>query len=330
MITKRRFLSVAWAGGMTAVAPGLWHQAQSQAVRPSARLVVGFPPGGSVDVVARLLAGEMKSYASTFIVENRPGAGGRVALDGLKASPADGSALALAPASPIVIFPHVYKRLNYDPLQDFIAVTTVCAFPFLLAVGPMVPRRVKTLADFIQWCRDNPRQATYGSSGAGSLPHFIGVSLARAAGFEFVHLPYQGGAPAMQDLLGGQISASVSVFANAFPHIQSGSLRALVTTGPQRSALLPDVPTVREAGYPALEVVEWFGVFVPAKTPADVVDSLGTAIREALRTNEVKAGLARLSFEPAGASPGDFARLVRSDTERWGSIVKASGFTPID
>jgi tripartite-type tricarboxylate transporter receptor subunit TctC len=293
-------------------------------------MLVGFTPGGAIDIIARLLVNEMKSNGSSAIVDNRPGAGGRVALDALKASPADGSVLILAPASMIVLYPHIYKTLNYDALHDFVAVTTVCSFPFLLSIGPMVPSQVKTLAQFVEWCGANPGRASYGTPSAGSALHFTGVMLARAAGFEFVHVPYQGGPPAAQDALAGQIAATILPIGTPLPYVQSGNLRALVTTGPQRSSLLPDVPTIRKAGYPALEAVEWFGILVPAKTPAEIVGRLNNVIREALKTNNVRTGLAKMSIDVAEASPAGFARLVKSDFDRWGPIVRASGFMPED
>jgi tripartite-type tricarboxylate transporter receptor subunit TctC len=271
----------------------------------------------------------MKGYAPSIVVDNRPGAGGRIALEALKAGEPDGSLLALTPGDQVTLFPHVYQRLSYDALEDFVPVTTVCTFPFLLAVGPMVPASVSTLAQFIDWCRANPKLATYGSPGAGTRPHFLGVTLARAAAFEFVHLPYKGGAAAIQNVLGGQIPAVISVFSNVYPHVQSGRLRALATTAPRRSALLPGVPTAREAGYPGMEAVEWFGLFVPARTPAGIVDSLRSSVQLALQTDPVKTGLARQSFDVAGISQSDFVALIRADTERWGEVVKASGFKPI-
>jgi tripartite-type tricarboxylate transporter receptor subunit TctC len=275
--------------------------------------------------VARLLATAMKDYASPFIVENRPGASERIALEAVKSSAADGSTLLLTGSSSMAIVPHVYKKLNFDPLQDFTPVTPVCSFPFTLAVGPMVPAQVKTLADFIAWGRANPKQATYGTIGAGSLHHFIGAALARAAGFEFVHVPYQGLA-AVQDVLAGRIAATIFPLGTTLPYVRSGELRALMTTGTQRSPSLPDVPTVRELGYPAMEDDDWFGIFVPAKMPAEAVDSLNSAIRAALSTDDVKVGMAKLSLDPTGDSPQGFARLVKAEFDRWGPIVEASGF----
>ena len=325
MIARRHLLSAACAGGLAFIVPGGWQSARSQAAHNGARILVGFTPGGPIDVVARLLIDQMKDYARPFIVDNRPGASERIALEALKAGAPDGSVLMLTGGSPIAVFPHTFKKLNYDPLLDFIPVTTVCTFPFVLTVGPMVPAGVKTLADFIAWCRVNPGLATYGTIGAGSPHHFIGFMLQRAGGFDMVHVPYQGPG-GVQDLLGGRIAATIYPPGATLPYIQAGTLRALMTTGTERSALLPDVPTIREAGYPAIELTDWFGVFVPANTPAEIVDTLNKSVREALKANEVKAGLRKLFFEPAGSSPGEFARLVKSKFDLWGEVVQASGF----
>jgi tripartite-type tricarboxylate transporter receptor subunit TctC len=256
-----------------------------------------------------------------------PGSG-RFAIEALKLAAPDGSVLILAPVPTMTLFPHIYKTLRYDPFRDFIPVRTVCAVTYLLTVGPQVPTNVKTLADFIVWCRANPKLATYGSPVAGSPAHFTGVQLARAAGFEYIHVPYQGVAPAAQDILGGQIASGILPIDTMLPHVQSGSIRALATTGPKRSMFLPDVPTIGELGYPTLELVDLWGVFVPAKTPAESVEKLNKSIEQVLKLNEVKAGLMRLSAEVSAISLDDFARLMKSDFEQWGSVVRASGFTP--
>jgi tripartite-type tricarboxylate transporter receptor subunit TctC len=324
---RRRFLGA--SAGLCALG-GLASRASAELINRNARLLVGFPAGGSVDTVARLLVEQMKGYAASMIVDNRPGAGGRTALEALRTSDADGSVLALTPGDQITLFPHVYNKLSYAPLRDFAAVGTVCTVQFLLTVGPMVPSAVTTLAGFIAWCRANPKLATFGTPGAGTRPHFVGAMLAQAAGLELLHAPYKGSGPAIQDLLGGRIPAAIFVISNTLPHVQSGTLRALATTAPHRSLLLPQVPTMREAGFPALEGVEWFGVFVPAATPAETVTSLNGAVHRALATDSVKAGLAQQSIDVAGSSPGDLDRLMRSDAERWGEVVKATGFRPID
>lgn len=329
MLNRRQFIGAS-VTGLASLTTGGFAAAQTPAVDRPTRILVGFPPGGSADVVTRLLIDQLRTYASAIVVDNRPGAGGRMALNALKAAPADGTAMVVTPGSMIVIYPHVYKSLGYDPLTDFIPVSSVCASPFLLSVGPMVPAEVKTVADFVAWCRANPKLASYGSSGAGTMPHFTGVMLARDAKLAFEHVPYKGAAPAMQDLLGGQVAANIGVLANALPHIQAGALRALATSGATRSSFLPNVPTFAESGYPKLEAAEWFGVFVPAGTPAKTVDALNKAVRDALATEQTKAGLTRLSFEPASSSPTEFAAMIKADMEKWGEIVRASGFTPTD
>ncbi|MET4256396.1 tripartite-type tricarboxylate transporter receptor subunit TctC [Bradyrhizobium sp. S3.12.5] len=326
MITKRGFMSLAGAGALAAIFPDAIRKATAETV---SRMLVGFGAGGAIDVIARMLVEGMKDHPPPFIVENRPGAGGRLALGALKSSPADGTAMILTPASSFAVFPHVYKSLGYDAFRDFVPVTTACSFPFLITVGPMVPADVRTLADFVKWCAANPKLATYGTAAAGSMLHFTGVTLAKAGGFEFVHLPY-GGPGGIQDLIGGRIAATIYPIGTALPHVQSGAIRALATTAAQRSPQLADVPTAREAGYPALEANEWFGVFVPANTPAGTVNRLNEMIRAVMNTASFKTALAKLSVDPAGETPKEFAQLIKSDFDRWGPIVRASGFTPED
>jgi tripartite-type tricarboxylate transporter receptor subunit TctC len=330
MLTRRGFIEGSASAGTAGVLAFAASVSSAQTIHKNVRVLVGFPAGGSIDVAARILVEHLKDYAPSIIVDNRPGAGGRLVLDALKASEADGAVIVITPGDQITLFPHIYQALGYNPLKDFSPVTTVCTFPFLLTVGPMVPASIKTLTQFADWCRENPKLATYGSPGAGTRPHFIGVTFARAAAVEFIHLPYKGGAAALQDLLAGQIPAAISVVSNALPHIQSGSLRALVTTAPQRSALLPDVPTAREAGYANMEALEWFGLFVPAQTPNETIKSLNRAVQTALQNAAVKAAFARQSFDVAGVSGDEFTMLIRADTQRWGETVRASGFKPIE
>jgi tripartite-type tricarboxylate transporter receptor subunit TctC len=213
--------------------------------------------------------------------------------------------------------------------RDFTPVSTVVSFGNLLTVGPKVPGDVRTLADFVAWCRANPTQATYGTVGAGTALHFIGAMLGRIAGFEFLHVPYPGRA-AVEDLLKGEIASNILPIQSSLGQVQSGDLRALVTTAPRRSPFLPDVPTMAESGYPSLEDLVRTGFFVPAKTPADIVEKLNRAIQAALRIDEVKSGLAKFAVEIDSVSLDDFARLLALESERWKAIVQATGFTPID
>ncbi len=329
MSPNRRRLLLGSAGGIASYALGL-SPSPAQPLHATARILVGFPAGGPTDVIARLVAEQMKGFASSTIVENRAGAGGRVVMDVVKNSVADGSVMVLTPAVAMCLYPHVYKSLSYNPQQDFAPVTTTNITSMLFVVGPMVPSSVKTLADFIAWCKANPKQSSYGSPGAGSPLHFLGVMLSRAANFEYLHVPFQGTAPSIQSLLGGQIASCISPIGPFIPHVRAGTMRALAMTGAQRSPLLPDVPTIAEAGYPALEYAEWFGIFVPARTPSATVERLSSVLRAAMQTKEFQAGLANQSVDAGGLTPAEFARQMKADFERWGPIVKASGFTPMD
>lgn len=306
-------------------------QQHSPLLNKTLKIVVGFPPGGSADILARALAQQLEGLAPSVIVDNKPGAGGRLALETVKNAEADGSTVVLSPASMIVLYPHLYKKLGYNPASDFAAVGRVAAAPFVFAVGPAVPSTVKNLADFAQWANANPNQAAYGSSGAGSMPHFTGVSLGKSMKVDMLHVAYKGAAPAMTDLIGGQVTANVSVMSNALPQIQAGKVRALAVSSPQRSPALPQTPTLAELGHPEATAIEWFGVFAPAKTPANVVAALNKAITDATRTKAFQDILAKGAFESVPAeAPAAFATAVQSDINRWGPVVKASGFTPED
>lgn len=325
MLNRRQFASGVALGSLALGGPHLHAEPLSKPVK----IIVGFPPGGSADLVARALSLNLASYAHTVIVDNRAGAGGRIALEALKNSDADGSTLVVSPASMLVVYPHIYKKLPYDPLVDFAPVTVAASAQFVVAVGPMVPANVKTLADFLRWAKAHPKEATFGSSGAGSIPHFTGVALANASGVPLTHVAYRGAAPAMNDLLGGQVAANISVLSNTLPHLPTGRLRALAVTGAARSPALPNVPTLAEASFHNVQAVEWFGVLLPAKTPADIVGKLHAAVAEALKAKAFQDALTKSSFDAgSGETPAEFSRLVKSDSARWAAIVKTSGFTP--
>jgi tripartite-type tricarboxylate transporter receptor subunit TctC len=327
MISRRDLLTVSAATGVAFSVPGLVSRAIAQPLAKTAHILTGFTPGLQ-DAIARLITGQMKDYAQTIVVETRPGAAGRVAVEAVKTADADGSVILMAPLSFMMLFPHVYKTLRYEP-RDFAPVSTVAATPTLLTVGRKVPDDVRTLADFVAWCRANPKLATYGTTGVGTTLYFLGAMLGRAAGFEFLHVPYQGNG-SIQDLLKGEIASAIMPIASSLGLVQSGDLRALATTGPRRSSFLPGVPTMAEAGYPSLEDLTWFGFFVPARTPENIVEKLNSAVQTALRTDEVKSGMAKLAIEIDAISLGEFARLIASESERWRGIVRTTGFTPTD
>ena len=206
---------------------------------------------------------QRSSYAATLVVENKPGAGGRIGLEYLRGTDADGSSMILTPASMIVIYPWVYKKLSYDPFRECVPVARVCKFSYAITVGPAVPAGVKTIPDFVQWYKANPKQASYAIAAAGSGTHVAGVMLARASGVEMTSVAYKGGAPTIQEVIGGQIASSVSVLGEAMPFAAAGKLRILGTTRPTRSRFVPDVPAVKET-YPDYVADEWFGMFMPA------------------------------------------------------------------
>ncbi|MCP1851690.1 MULTISPECIES: Bug family tripartite tricarboxylate transporter substrate binding protein [Bradyrhizobium] len=324
MLTRRDVLTASAAGAALAAA-GLVRPVGAQPRLKTAHILTGYTPG-LPDAVARLVAGQMKDYADSIVVETRPGASGRIAIEAVKNAEADGSVMLLAPLGFIALFPHTYNALAYTP-QDFTPVSTVGSFATLLAIGPKVPNDVRSLADFVAWCRANPTQATYGTPGVGTTLHFIGAMLGRTAGFDYLHVPYQGRG-AVQDLLKGEIASAVMPIDSLLGQVQSGQLRALATTGPSRLKSLPDVPTVAEAGYPGLQDVTWFGIFLPAKTPAAIVAQLNGAIQASLRSDEVKSGMAKLSVDVDAIAMNDFAQLLATESDRWKGIVRATGFTP--
>jgi tripartite-type tricarboxylate transporter receptor subunit TctC len=308
--------------------------AQAQAPTPTvprlARLLAGFPAGGSVDITARVYAERLRgAFAPNVIVENRVGAAGRLAIEALRQAEPDGTTLLLSPASMMSIFPALYgDRLRYDPLTDLIPVTPAVLYPFGLAVGPAAAN-VRTLEDLIGFARAQ-RGLNYASPAAGSAPHFLGVMLGRRAGVEFNHVPYRGAAPAIQDALAGQIPATINVLGDLVPHHREGRLRILAVTSAQRLPRLPDVPTFAELGHNDLTLDEWFGFFLPARTPAPVVEGLHRAVTVASQEPGLRETLQRLELEPRTEEPAAFARRIRAEQEKWAPIVAASGFRPED
>ena len=326
MTITRRTLVKASSLATALAGCGLGSAAIAQPLAKTARMVIPWPAGGSTDAAGRLLAANMKGYAPSILVDNRPGAGGRMGIEYVKTAEADGSVFLVSPASGFVIYPHVYKKLSYDPFQDFVPVARICKFPFAVIVGPGVPANVKTLADFIRWGGANPAQAQYGISAAGSGTHFAGVMLARASGVTLTPIPYKGEAPAIQDVLGSQVAAAIVVLGSVLQYVGGGRLRVLATTGAKRSPLIADVPTVAET-YPGFTAEEWFGVFVPRKTSPAAIARLTASVEEALRAPAVAQGYEKLGFEVATETGPAFGSLMTADLDRWGPVVKASGFS---
>ena len=289
------------------------------------RVMVGFPPGGSIDVVARVLADKMKDeLKANIVVENRAGAGGRLAADLLKSAPADGSVVMITPVVVPVLAPLVFSKLNYNPATDFAPVGHVCNFNFALSIPASLP--AKTVAEFVAWLKANPQKANFGSPAAGSLPHFFGEILSREARADMVHVPFAGGAALMTALVGGQVSAGIDVVLEALEAHRAGKVRILATSGERRSAVLPDVPTFKESGYPGIVASGWFAMYAPARAPAASIDAINRALNKALTHPEVLERFGRLALEAGGGSPADLRALEQASTARWAPVVKATGF----
>jgi tripartite-type tricarboxylate transporter receptor subunit TctC len=318
---RRHLLALPACGLLAGLTP---LAAQAQADR-TLRILVGFPPGGSIDTVARLLADRMKDeLKANVVVDNKPGAGGRVAADLLKAAPADGSTFMLAPVVVPVLAPLVFSKLNYNPATDFAPVGHVCSFNFALSVPANLP--VKTIPEFVAWLKANPQKANFGSPAPGSLPHFFGEMLSREAKADMVHVPFAGGAAMMNAIMGGQVSAGIDVLLEALEAHKAGRVRILATSGEKRSAVLPDVPTFKESGYPNIVASGWFAMYAPAKTPAPAIEAMNRALNKALTNPEVLDRFGKLALEAGGGSPADLTRLEQASTARWAPVVKATGF----
>jgi tripartite-type tricarboxylate transporter receptor subunit TctC len=237
--------------------------------------------------------------------------------------------LLFTPDFPITVYPHSFQSLSYDPVRDLVPVAPGAKSMLCYNIGPAVPASVTTLRGFVQWVRDNPDKASYATTSAGGTPHFVGMMFATAAGLAMTPVHYRGGAPALQDLLGGHVPASINPISEAMPHAKTGALRMLAVTGARRSRFLPDVPTMREQGFDVV-VESWLGAFAPGRTPPETVRGLGAAINEVVRSPDFAASLAKFGNEPAVQTSDEFAATVRADLARWGPVVKASGFVAED
>jgi tripartite-type tricarboxylate transporter receptor subunit TctC len=321
---RRQFVLSSAAAGFALAHP----LARAQSLPESARILAGFAAGGTVDVTARRVADRLRDVlAKTVVVENRTGAGGQIALSALKTAPADGLTLLVTPMSMLGIYPHTYKKLPYDPVADFQPVSQAVRFDFGFAVGPMVPASVKTLNEFIAWCKANAKDANFGSPAAGSVPHFVAELFGRAIGIDLKHVPYRGTQPAIADLMGGQIASVSGPMGEFLQHLPTGKVRLLATSGAARSKFAPDVATYAEQGFKEIVFDEWFGVYMPAKPSTEVLNRTSAAVRAALSAADVVEALAKMGLESRPSSPAELAALLKRDTERWAPLIKQIGFT---
>ena len=296
----------------------LWAQGQP------IKILVGFPAGGSADITARVLADKMKdSLGVPVLVENRAGAGGRITAQAVKDAAPDGNTLMLAPFAVMVVQPLVFKSIKYDTSKDFTAVGNTVTFPLALAAGPATP--AKNMRELIDWFRANPGKANYGSPAAGSMPHFLGEMLAANAKLSLTHVPFQGGAPMVQNLLGGQIAIGFDTPAEFAEQYRAGKLRLLAVSSSQRTPQFPDVPTFKEQGI-AVDASAWFGLFGPAGMPGTVTNRINAALQAALRLPDVVDRLDKLGLTSSPNSADDMTRRLADDKALWGPPIKASGF----
>ena len=321
MIQRRDFIA---AASISTLWP-TWASAQSI---ETTRVLCGFPPGGTTDAVSRRVADKLRgSFAKNALVENKPGAGGRIAVEELKRSAPDGSSLLLTPASMITLYPHIFRSLPYG-LADVTPVCTAGTVAFGFGVGPAVPESVKNLRDFIAWAKANPTLGNYGSPVAGSPPHFVAALLAKDSGVDLRHVPYRGSAPGIQDLLGGQVAAFSSPVGDCLPHLKGGKLRLLATSGAARSRFAPDVLTYAEQGFPGCTLSEWYGFFLPGKAAPELVARAAQAIRAAVAAPDVVESFATLGVDAGANTPAEMAKAVQDENVAWGPVVKKVGFTP--
>ncbi|WP_169421415.1 tripartite tricarboxylate transporter substrate-binding protein [Ramlibacter agri] len=320
MLSRRSFV----AAGATLL-PFASARAQSPAM---AKILVGFPPGGGSDVIARAVADQIRgNYAGTVLVDNKPGAAARIAAEAVKAAAPDGQTMLLTPAAVLTLYPHVYKELRYDPFKDFTPVTAVSSTQLAMFAGPAVPQKVTTVPELVQWLKANPKLGTFGSPALGSAPHLTGLMFGKLAGVELLPVAYQGAAPATLALLAGEVALSFGSISDGIEYVRSGKLRLLATTGEKRSLHVPTAPTFAETGFPDLVIEDWHSILLPAKAPAAVVARLHEAVRKAVATPPVQSTLNRFAFEPLANSPEDFARILRTEHERWARIVRTLKFS---
>jgi tripartite-type tricarboxylate transporter receptor subunit TctC len=322
MTTRRTILQGAAALAATGPLAAL-----AQSTPDVARILCGFPPGGTSDAMSRRIADKLRgNYAGNVVVDNKPGAGGQIAITTLRDSAPDGTNLLLTPSSCTSIYPYTYPKLNYKPLVDLQPVSVACYFNHAFGVGPAVPESVKNFKDFLAWAKANPDKANYGSPAAGSMPHMITALASMLSGVQMRHIPYRGSAPGIQDLLGGQISAMSSPIGDYLPYVKSGKLRILAISGINRSPFVPEVATYRQQGLP-ITVREWYGIFLPGKASPDTARRAAAYMQTALSQPDLISSMAQLGMEVQSSSPQALADLMKADAEEWRRLIKQIGFT---
>ena len=319
MFPKR--LNTGIAIGLIGVAA--WMLGGAARAQTPLRLIVGFPPGATSDTMTRAIAEGMRAgFDRPVIVENRPGGGGLAAALFVKAAAPDGNTLLMSPFG-TMLQPHSVRAAQFNPLTDFAPVTQVATFDIAFALGPNVP--AASLQEYVALVKREPKRGDFASAAAGSLPHFFALMFARSAGIEMTHIPYKGTAPAITAAIGGEVSLLSTTSADIGAQVKAGRLRALAVSSVQRSPVLPDTPTFKEAGY-HIEGSAWYGFLAPAATPPDVVRKLHAALSAAIQGPATAERMRAMGVQATGTTPEAFAAILKSDYERWGAVIKASGF----
>jgi tripartite-type tricarboxylate transporter receptor subunit TctC len=288
------------------------------------RIIFPFAAGGSGDGLSRLIAEKMQSVVNrTVIVENRTGGAGRPGVVAVKNAAPDGGTLLITPIAPMALYQHFYKNLEYDPINDFAAVSQIATFDFAVAVGPKVP--VASLKELVAWVKADARRAAFGSPGAGSLPHFFGVLFGRVAGTDLRHVPYKGSAATLADLMAGHVPMVFTTISDFVELHNAKRIRIVATSGAERSPFVPDVATFLEAGFD-IQGTAWYAAFAPARTPRETVERHSKIIAAAVRMPDVTARLLAYGLQPTGTSAAELAAIQKADSDRWAATLKASGF----
>ena len=299
--------------------------AQTWPTKP-VRLVVSFPPGGGLDIFTRIVAARLQekdSLGQQMVVDNRGGASGMIGADIVAKSPPDGYTALFSTAQEITINQYLFKKMAYDPVKDLAPVSYASHAALLLSTHPSLP--VKSVKDLIAFARSQPGVLTYATPGTGSVHHLSGELLKQQAKINIVHIPYKGAGPALIDMMAGQVSMGISALPSSLPYVRAGKLRPIAITSGKRSEVAPDVPTFVENGFPAIDVVSWYAVFFPARTPPEIIKRMSDEIARVVRMPDVKQKLLDQGLEAVGTTPEQFAAFIKSEIARYGPIVRASG-----
>jgi tripartite-type tricarboxylate transporter receptor subunit TctC len=313
-----------WVSGWLALAAAVLSASVAAQGYPAKqlRMVVAFPPGGPIDIVARMIMGKYgEAMGQSFIIDNRGGAGGTIGVDNVAKSAADGYSMVLSSTS-LAIYPHVYLKLPFEPFRDLAPVSMVTTTPELLVVHPSLP--VKSVKELIALAKARPGQLNAASTGNGGMPHLVIEMFKLETATNIVHVPYGGAAPAVTNTLGGHAQMLIADLPVLLPHVQSNKLRALATTVARRAVLLPDVPTMAEQGVPKVDASNWYGVFVPGKTPRDIIDKLNAGLHKALADKDLRDRLSGRGADPAPNTPEQLAAILKADYAKWGAVAKAA------